>query len=242
MKFKKRTVFAIVSAVLAVVITLVLVPLLTKVTKQDVEVVRLKSDVARGSMITAEHLEVVAVPAQAVPAGSITSISEAVGKYAASQLYAGDYLFGAKLSGSSIAADDVLAALNGKVAISVPISSFAGALSGKLENGDIVRFYMTTKDGHTFVPGELQWVRVITTTTSTGIDQNEISKNEDGSYTMPASVTVLVNDTQAKFLAQYSASAIFHLALVYRGGAESAQDYLDMQEAYFQSLLEDKEG
>lgn len=241
MKFKKRTIFAIVSAILAVVIMLVLIPLVTKVTTKDIAVVRLKMDVARGSMITAEHLEVVAVPAQAVPSGSITSISEVVGKYAASQLYAGDYLFGAKLSGSSIAAEDVLAAMDGQVAISVPISSFAGALSGKLENGDIVRFYMT-KDGETFVPGALQWVRVITTTTSTGIDQDEILKNEDGSYTMPASVTVLVNDAQAKFLAQYSASASFHLALIYRGDAESAQDYLDMQEAYFQSLLEDKEG
>lgn len=239
MKLKKRTVFAIISAILAVVIMLVLIPLLTKAAAQNIEVVRLRVDVPRGSMITIDHLEVVAVPAQAVPTGSITSISEAVGKYAASQLYAGDYLFGAKLSGSSIAADDVLASLDGQLAISVPISSFAGALSGKLENGDIVRFYMTTKDGTTVVPGALQWVRVITTTTSTGIDQDEISKNEDGSYDMPASVTILVNDTQARFLAQYSASASFHLALVYRGDAESAQDYLDMQEAYFQSLREE---
>lgn len=239
MKFKKRTIFAIVSAVLAVLIMLVLIPMLTKVTTQDVEVVRLKSDVARGSIITAAQLEVVTVPAQAVPAGSITDISEAVGKYAASQLYAGDYLFASKLHSDAIDADDVLAALNGQVAISVPISSFAGALSGKLENGDIVRFYMTTKDGYTFVPGELQWVKVITTTTSTGIDQNEISKNEDGSYTMPASVTVLVNDTQAKFLAQYSANANFHLALIHRGDTESAQDYLDMQEEYFQNMKEE---
>lgn len=239
MKLKKRTLFAIVSAVLAVVIMLVLIPLVTKVTTKEVEVVRLKADVARGSIITDAQLEVVTVPVQGVPAGSITSVSEAIGKYAASQLYAGDYLFDSKLSGSSIAADDVLAALDGQVAISVPISSFAGALSGKLENGDIVRFYMT-KDGETFVPGALQWVRVITTTTSNGIDQDEISKNEDGSYDMPASVTILVNDTQAKFLAQYSASASFHLALVYRGDAESAQSYLDMQEAYFRNLREEE--
>lgn len=238
MKLKKRTIFATISAVIAVLIMLVLIPLVTKITTKDVEVIRLKTDVPRGSVITVEQLEVITVPIQAVPTGSITSISDAVGKYAASQLYAGDYLFGSKLSGSSVAADDVLAALDGQVAISVPISSFAGALSGKLENGDIVRFYLT-KDGETFVPGELQWVRVITTTTSTGIDQDEISKNEDGSHDMPASVTVLVNDTQAKFLAQYSAGASFHLSLVCRGDAKSAQNYLDMQEAYFQSLSEE---
>lgn len=239
MKIKKRTLFAIISSVVAVLLMLVLIPIITKVTTQDVEVIRLKSDVPRGNMITASQLEVITVPVQAVPTGCITSISEAVGKYAASQLYAGDYLFASKLTGNSIAADDVLAALNNQVAISVPISSFAGALSGKLENGDIVRFYMT-KDGETFVPGALQWVRVITTTTSTGIDQDEISKNEDGSYTMPASVTVLVSDTQAKLLAQYSTNSSIHLALIYRGDSKSAQHYLDMQDEYIQNMNEEE--
>lgn len=234
MKIKNRTLFAIIGAIVAIVILLVLIPLVTNASVKTVDVLRLRADVPRGTQLTQAHLETVSVPVQALPSGCLKNSADVIGKYAAAQLYAGDYLSSAKLNGVSNSADDVLETLDGRLAISVPAASFAGILSGKLENGDIVRFYITV-DGKTFVPGALQWVKVITTTTGTGIDRDQIVENEDGSYDMPSTVTVLVSNAQAELLAHYASGASMHLALVSRGDEQRAQQLLAEQEAYLEN-------
>lgn len=237
---KNRTTFAIIASIVALVVIFALIPLAEDITSTDIQVVRLKANIARGTQITAEHLEVVSVPSYALPTGALQSTTDVLGKYAASQLYAGDYLYNTKISSVSISADDVLESLDGKVAISVPLNSFAGYLSGKLENGDIVRFYLTGQEG-TFVPEYLQWVKVITTTTGTGIDKDQIIVNEDGSYTMPSSVTVLVSEEQAKYIANYSVGYNIHIGLIYRGDTETAQTYLKMQDDYIEQLEKEQD-
>ena len=53
------------------------------------------------------------------------------------------------------------------------------------------------------------------------------------SYTHLSTVTLLVNETQAKILATQEAKGKMHLALVYRGEASKAQDFLEAQEKVF---------
>ena len=53
-----------------------------------------------------------------------------------------------------------------------------------------------------FVPGALKGVKEITTTIG-GIDQNEVVENEDDFCQMPSSAPILVNETQARVLAEY---------------------------------------
>lgn len=236
---KNRTILAIIASVLALVVIFGLIPLAEDITSSDIQVVRLKANITRGTQITADQLEVVSVPSYALPTGALQDANSVIGKYAASQLYAGDYLFNAKLSTASISADDVLETLDGKVAISVPLSNFAGSLSGKLENGDIVRFFVSGQEG-TFSPEYLQWVKVITTTTGDGIDKDQIVVNEDGSYSMPSSVTVLVSEEQARYIASYASEYSIHIGLIYRGDAQTAQSYLDMQDEYIEQLKQEK--
>ena len=88
------------------------------------------------------------------------------------------------------------------------------------------------------VPAELTYLKVITTTTSDGIDRDELTVNEDGTYELPSTVTLLVNQKQAKLLVQYENSGRIHADLVYRGDEATAQKYLDAQEAYFKALAE----
>ena len=165
----------------------------------------------------------------------MTNKSEIIGKYAASQLYTGDYLTDTKLSGNSNTASDVLASLDGsKVAVSVTIDTFAAGLSGKLQNGDIISLIIVDKNGgKALIPGELKYMKVITTTTAGGIDQDSIVKNEDGSYEIPSTITVLANTEQAKLLAKYEGDTDMTAALVYRGTAENANKFLDKQDAFF---------
>lgn len=242
---KKRVLIGIICAILALAVVFWLGPLVNTVTQETIAVIRLKNNVSQGSQITTNDLEVVNINPGAIPSGIINDVNEIVGKYAASDLHGGDYLYTGKLAGEGNDADAVLSSLDGldgKVAISVPIT-FQGSVSGKLENGDVVRFYIC-KSGSgdfTYTPESLMYVRVITTTTSGGVDQDEIIYNDDGSYEMPATVTVLVNDSQARELAHYVNGYTMYLSLVCRGDAESAQDLLDMQDAYFAAVEEDAE-
>lgn len=234
---KNRTILAAVCIVLAIIMVFVVSPLVTRLTTDSTEVIRLSKNITRGTQITKDHLEVVEVKKDTIPDGIVNDANIIIGKYAATDLYAGDYLKREKLTQEANTADDVFADLNNKFAISVPLSSFAGQLSGKFQNGDVVRFYVTDENHEEmYTPGALQWVRIITTTTGGGIDQNDIVKNEDGSYTMPSTATVLVNEAQARLLAEISTNGSIHLSLVYRGPAEKANVYLEKQEEYFLQL------
>ena len=216
---KNRTIIGVICMVLAVVVTFAVAPLVNKLSTDTSEVIRLTQDVKQGVQITADHLEIAKVKTDTVPAGTLNDPKDIIGKYASSVLYAGDYLTAAKLTGEANTASDVFAALDGsKVAVSVTIDTFAAGLSGKLENGDIISMIVVNKDtGKATIPGALKYMKVITTTTAGGIDQDSVVKNEDGSYEIPSTVTLLANTEQAKLLAKYEADTTLTVALVYRG-------------------------
>ena len=232
---KNRTVIGVICMVLAIAITFLVAPLVNRLSTDTSEVIRLAADVKQGVQITADHLKVARVKTDSIPAVTLNDPKDVIGKYAASALYAGDYLTTAKLTGEANTASDVFASLDGtKVAVSVTIDTFAAGLSGKLENGDIISMIVVDKEtGRAFIPAALRYMKVITTTTSGGIDQDSIVKNEDGSYEIPSTVTLLANTEQAKLLAKYNAETTLTVALVYRGSTENAQKFLDAQDEYF---------
>ena len=120
------------------------------------------------------------------------------------------------------------------MAVSVTIDTFAAGLSAKLQNGDVISIIVTPKNAtESMIPAELKYVKVITTTTSGGIDKDSIVKNEDGSYELPSTITVLVNEKQAKLLAQYEGNADMQAALVYRGDKATANKFLEKQDKFF---------
>lgn len=227
--FSSRTVVGVVCILLALLLTFGVAPLVNRFTDQKVDIVRLKTDIARGQLITAEQLEIVSVGAYNLPNNVLKDGNSVVGKYAATDLYAGDYLFAEKLSADGKKAEDVLLGLNGKkVAISVKISDFAAGLSDKLENGDIVSaiIYSRAMD-LSYIPPELKYVQVITTTTNDGID-----KDENISGGKSATITVLVTPEQAELLAYYNSTTNIHFTLVYRGNAEQANKFIQTQDEY----------
>lgn len=147
-------------------------------------------------------------------------------------MYPGEYLLPSKLTSDIGTATDIMESLDGsQKAISLTIGSFAQGLSGKLETGDIISVIVySQKDGFAYTPPELQYIKVITSTTSTGVDKANIKDT-----TQPVTVTLLVNQAQAELLAQYEKSASMHFALEYRGDQTVAQKYLDRQNEYFKS-------
>ena len=164
---KNRTVIGIVCIILAVAVTFVVSPLVNKISDQKTEVIRFTADVGHGVKITDEHIELVEISNSALPDKTIKSKDAVVGKYATADLFKGDIATESKVTDNANTANDIMASLKGdKIAMSITINSFAGGLSGKLENGDIVSIYVTNKDEVTEVPASLKYVKVITTTTS----------------------------------------------------------------------------
>ena len=237
---KNRTIIGIVCIVLALVVTFAVAPLVNKLSDSRTDIVRLKSDIVQGHMIQESDIEVVTVGSTGLPTNIITKKEAVVGKFAACDLKANTDLLQSMISDKSDSADDVFHTLDGKKqAISITISSFAGGLSGKLENGDIVSLVIFENETNkATIPGSLTYVKVITTTTAEGFDKDELTPNEDGTYELPTTLTLLVNPTQAKMLVEYENRGVIHADLVYRGDSKTAQKFLDAQDLYFEMLAE----
>ena len=237
---KNRTIIGIVCIVLALVVTFAVAPLVNKLSDSRADIVRLKSDIAQGHMIQESDIEVVTVGSTGLPTNIITKKEAVVGKFAACDLKANTDLLQSMISDKSDSADDVFHTLDGKKqAISITISSFAGGLSGKLENGDIVSLVVFENEtNEATIPGGLTYVKVITTTTAEGFDKDELTPNEDGTYELPTTLTLLVNPTQAKMLVEYENRGVIHADLVYRGDSKTSQKFLDAQDLYFELLSE----
>lgn len=232
---KNRTAIGSVCIILAVAITFVVSPMVNKVSDKKTETVRFTTNVTHGTKIKETDVEVVKISNSALPDKVVKNKTAVVGKYATADLFKGDIATENKITDNANTASDVMASLKGnKVAMSITINSFAGGLSGKLQNGDVVSICVTDKDNKTEIPAELKYVKVITTTTSGGIDENDVVENEDGSFDLPTTITVLVSVEQARILANCEKNATMHIVLVYRGDDASAEKFLKAQDAYLE--------
>jgi pilus assembly protein CpaB len=242
---KNRTVLGVICIVLALIICFGLTPLFNQSVSQKTTVIRVVKDIKAGDEISKDMLQTVEVGGYNLPEAVIKQLDSVVGKYAASDMFAGDYILPAKLSDTPASENAYLYNLNGdKQAISVSIKNFAGGLSGKLISGDIVSViapdYM--KQGTTVIPPELNYVEVIGVTASTGYDTDQqdagtdSSAKDDSEKQLPATVTLLASPEQAKILAELEADGKLHLSLVYRGSKEDADKFLTIQDNLIAAL------
>lgn len=225
-----RTVIGIVCIVVALAICFGIAPLVNRLSDGKTEIVRILKDVPAGATITDSDIEIVEVGSYNLPQNVITDKAQVVGKCALVALSAGDYVLPTKLGDDLNDANSMLTSLDGEhKAISITIGSFALGFSGKLESGDIVGILVyDDTENRNFTPKELTYVKVITTTTSNGVDKADITDTSQ-----PVTVTLYVNAEQAELLALYEKTAEMHIVLEYRGDAQTAQKYLDTQNKVF---------
>lgn len=236
---KNRTLIGIVCIVVAVVMVFGVTPLINKMSEQKTTVVRLSSNVSKGAALKASDLEEIKMTNNILPEKAMTSKEFlTTGTYYASvDMQKGDVLTLNKITSDANNVDTILSGLDGtQVAMSIKVDSFAAGLSGKLESGDIVSFCVT-KDKKTTIPLAFKYVRVLTTTTSGGVDEDQVKKKDDGSFALPATITVLVSPRQAALLASYKNDFV-HVVLVSRGDEEKAAKYLEKENEYLDALEE----
>ncbi len=225
-----RTVIGIICLAVALVTCFGVAPVVNNISDGKSEIVRIVNPVVCGNQIREEDIEIVKVGSHNLPQEVIAKKQDVVGKFATVDLYKGDYLLPQKLASEVNGAQNILSALDGgQKAISITIGSFASGVSGKLETGDIISIITySSKDGIVNTPPELQYVKVITSTTSGGVDKADVTDTSQ-----PVTVTLLVNQEQAELLAKYEKTVSMHFTLEYRGDASVAQRYLDEQNRYF---------
>jgi pilus assembly protein CpaB len=238
---KNRTVIGSLCILLSLAICFGVAPMFNKSVSQTAEIVRVTREIKAGDVITADMVAVEEVGGYNLPEGIIRQTDTVVGKYAAADLSAGDYILPAKLSETPAAENAYLYSLDGtQQAISVTIKTFAAGLSGKLQSGDIVSVIAPDyrKQGMTVIPAELQYVEVISVTASSGYDANtgEAPDEDEDERELPSTVTLLVSIEQSKALAELEADGKLHLSLVYRGTPENAALFIAAQEKVITAL------
>lgn len=244
MKMNNRFIYGILSIVLAAIIAFIAIPAVTSKTSSTCEIVRMKNTVTRGTLITADDIELVEVGGFNLPDSVARKLEDVTGTYAAADLYPGDYLLPEKVSSVPLSSDLVLNEIpDGKVAISITTQTLATGLSDKLQDGDIIRLYHYDDENVlepvTDIP-ELRFVKVLAVTDSKGLDIDYTTPpEEDEERQQTATITVLATPEQAMLLTRYENEGLLHVALINRGNAELAEELLTRQDEILTTLYGD---
>ena len=236
---KNRFVIGALCILLGLLFSFVAVPALQSSSQGAVtNAVRMKVSAQAGAQITADMVEVVSIPEKLVN-GGISDTASVVGKYANTNLYAGDYLTTAKLSATLVEQNSFSAGeAKGKTVVSITLPSLASGVSGRLLPGDIVTVIAVPKGsvnqslgvepGETpetttsgaFVYPELEYIEVCAITANNGADAVVNARpgdNEENS--LPVTISFYATKEQALKLAELEQQGVIHLAFVARGEA-----------------------
>ena len=94
---KNRTVIGIICIILAVVMIFLISPIVNRISGNEVKAIRISKNITQGSEITSDDIETVKVKEDSLPDNVINNTSQIVGKYAAADLFIGDYFIADKL-------------------------------------------------------------------------------------------------------------------------------------------------
>jgi pilus assembly protein CpaB len=237
---KNKFVIGALCIILALVFSFVALPALTGGKSENVSALRVKQTVKAGTQITADMLEDVSVPKNLIEKG-IGEPSLAVGKYAAADLYSGDYLTAQKLT-ATLAEQSLFSAgeAKGKTVVSVTLPSLASGVSGRLLPGDIVTVIAIPKGSANqtlgvepeeaaetvasgaYIDPALEYIEVCMVTTGDGADAIvNANPDDDTKNTLPVTVSFYATREQALKLAELEQTGTIHLAFVARGDATS---------------------
>jgi pilus assembly protein CpaB len=109
-----------------------------------VDVVVAVQDISERVAIQAPMLAMRQWPADAVPAGIVTKMSDAVGKASVTKIYAGELILTGKLVDAKLAGALTFLIPPGMVAFTIPASEFT-AVAGAIQPGDYVDVLLTLK-------------------------------------------------------------------------------------------------
>ena len=220
----------------ALLIFFVVGPMMTGVIGNQVEISRVSTEVLPGDKITEKNIETVSVNRGSVPEGAVIKKDEIVNKFSDSKLVPGDFFMKSKLKDSEFGDGVYMNGLDGtKRILSIAVPGFAEGISAKVKAGDIITVSAKPEDGSLVaeVYPELKYIKVLATTASSGVDSADSASDTKKKAELPATMTLLVNDVQAKLLIGLNSVNRVHVILTYRGAEDKANAFLAEQDQYF---------
>lgn len=192
-------------------------------------------EISAGDKITESMISEIKLQGN-IPNNIVTSKDDIVGKYANINISSNDIITEEKLSMEAIYGSAYLENLgDDERAISVSLVSLAVGLSGKLESGDIISVIVTNEENETSIYPELRYVEVVSISDSSGYDINSKSNSSDAKN-VGSTITLLVDENQAKILANLEQNGNIHLSLVYRGNDERKQELIEKQKEIIKEI------
>jgi pilus assembly protein CpaB len=228
-------------------------------TKNTVNVLRAAKLIEKGTRITCDKLIVEEVGAYGLKGNVLSDSGVIIGMYATTDILPGDNLTMDKLTNNEEAPDGFLikAQENNKLAVSVGVRSISSGLAGKLRKGDVVSVLVfvgdmaqVNKRGYVEEYKELKYVEIgaISNNKAEDIIYGREGGREDtvavGARTaadgmIPASVTFIVDENQAKRLVEAENTGNIHL--VFRGRGDYSRDLLEQWAVELESYYRDQE-
>lgn len=235
-KINKQTMIGLFSLFLTAIIICIIVPIVTGVIGNTTEVARVTKTITVGEKLTADNMEMVKVSNFNLPSNVIKNKDDLEGQYATARLEPGDYILDTKVVSNMISSGNYRDILDGnKRIISVSIKDLSSGISGKIQANDIVSIYNNTESSNirATVYNELKYVKVLAVTTAAGIDLGGDQTSDEDS--LPATVTLLVNENQAQLLSgmEKNGSIFFSLVWPATGDGAIASQFLQEQDNYF---------
>ncbi len=220
---KNRYVIFAACVILSGIIAFVIVPKHGSRLSEMTEVVKAVRVIDKNTVITEDMLEMKQLPKIAVSDTAITEKTAVIGKVAAVTILPEDNLVPQKFTDKiSITDKEYYDGENAeKLAISVTVSSLASSVSGKLLPGDVVSVYGFMEDTKSLADfTDLQYLEVLAVTNGVAEDLSSRTSdngNESSDRVVPATVTLSVNEQQAKELVVLENKSNLHIAFVGRG-------------------------
>lgn len=234
--FNKQTIIGLVSLFLTLIIILIVIPIITGVIANTTEVARVKKTITVGEQLTKDNIEMVEVSKYNLPENVIEKEEDAIGNYATARMEPGEDVLDSKIVSNMVSSGNYKDLLDGnKRIISVSIKNLSNGISGKIQANDIVSIYNNTESANqrATLYNELKYVKVLAVTSAAGVDLggDQISDKDS----LPATVTLLVNENQAQLLSglETSGSIFFSLVWPATGDTTVANKFLEEQDNYF---------
>ena len=233
-EFKKsRALVGTLCLIIASILCFVITPAFTTALNTKIKVLETTRNIKIGEKLNDSMFREIEIGSYGLNPNIITNKNEIKNKYATIDLYKGQYVYKSNISEKIPYKDEYLYSnLTGtNRAISFTIKNLSNGLSNKLIQGDIISIIVInqsakTEKEQTYIPEELKYVEVLTTTNNDGNDIKYTDNNKNNEDNIYQTITVLVCDEQAKIIANAELTKQLFVELVYRQGNQKIAKYL----------------